>query len=201
MKNASTFFIQGTRRPGRSRRSGHGSRCPCFTDAGQPRPRRGCQNPMLANTAQPVRRTGGAKRPRKHRVCVPTTALQASRDYIIRLCKHGVWIAPPAACLGYALEPYALRGAAREARRGPQEPPAIRPRQIPAPETRGQQRANAEAWRAILCHAASSRRKRRGRAASRQQEQPPHGGPGVRICTHIRTGRTLAAGCSYKSQK
>lgn len=130
------------------------------------------------------------------RLCPHFLAMQAWG-----LCprKHGARIATPAACLGYALEPYALRGAAREARRGPQKPPAIRPRQIPTPETRSQQRANAEAWRAILCHAASSRRKRMGRAASRQQEQPPHGGPGVRICTHIRTGQTLAAGCSYKS--
>ena len=130
---------------------------------------RGCPNPMLANTAQPIRRTGGAKRPRKHRVCVPTTAMQASRDYITRLRKHGVWIAPPAACLGYALEPYALRGSstetAREARRGPQEPPAIRPRQIPTLETGSQQRANAEAWRAILCHAASGRRSNSARWA------------------------------------
>lgn len=194
MKNASTFFTQGTRRPGRSRRSGHGSRCPCFTDAGQPRPavvvKIQCSliqcSPSEELAARSVRASiafVSPQRPRKHGVCYDTAR---------RL---------PGLCPGTLCPGGGASAVTHEARRGPQEPPQIRPRQIPAPETRGQQRANAEAWRAILCHAASSRRKRRERAASRQQEQPPHGGPGVRICTHIRTGRSLAAGCLYKSQK
>ena len=53
-------------------RSGHGSRCPCFTDAGRPC---GCQNPMLANTMQGPPGSRHATRPE---------SAQASRD-----CTHG----------------------------------------------------------------------------------------------------------------
>lgn len=83
MKNASTFFVQGTRRPGRSRRSGHGSRCPCFTDAGHPRPavvvKIQCSLIQRSPSEEPAARSVRAsiafvspQRPCKHGVCYDT---------------------------------------------------------------------------------------------------------------------------------
>ena len=87
---------------------------PCFTDAGQPSvvvqiqcsliPCRSRQAPVIQRGRVRASIAFMYPRPRKHRLCIHTPA-----------------------CLGYALEPYALREQHQDRARGPQEPPGAAP--------------------------------------------------------------------------